>query len=142
MDQKTRQEARETQPAQRERQPARGAFARAAPDAARAAAILRLGGPLTGLRPADAIALGSRVGNSSLGALLRGAPRVSQEPFVYEPAPEPLEPFPIRARPPAMCGGPGPFAGLAGLAPFPAAALGGGGGPAGWMGGAYGLPPS
>lgn len=69
-------------PAEQETQPSLPAHRqqdsqRQAQCAARAAAVLRLGGTAAMLRPADALALGAQVGNSALGALVQGGPKLT-----------------------------------------------------------------
>lgn len=106
-------------PAQRQ-----GDSQRQAQCAARAAAVLRLGGTAAMLRPADALALGAQVGNSALGALVQGGPKLTVAPFAYEQSPQLPEAYPIAAKAPALYKGavaPGPLD----MESYPAAALGG-----------------
>ncbi|PWM00633.1 MAG: hypothetical protein DBY06_06030 [Clostridiales bacterium] len=107
--------------------------------AARAAAVLRLGGTAAMLRPADALALGAQVGNSALGALVQGGPKLTVAPFAYEQSPQLPEAYPIAAKAPALYKGtvaPGPLD----MESYPAAALGGdwAAGWGDWTGGADG----
>ena len=95
--------------------------------ALRAAAAVRTGG-LTLARPADVQALGTLVGNCALGDLLAAAkPPIAVQPFSYRQPSRALEPAPVRTAPPALCEPAACPMQDAGLEPYPAAALVGGG---------------
>lgn len=141
MEKQAQQTARAEQPEARFSLPAQrqGDSQRQAQCAARAAAVLRLGGTAAMLRPADALALGAQVGNSALGALVQGGPKLTVEPFAYEQTPQLPEAYPIAAKAPALYKGalaPGPLD----MESYPAAALGGdwAAGLGDWIGGADG----
>ena len=68
--------------------------------------------------------VGAQVGNSALGALVQGGPKLTVEPFAYEQSPQLPEAYPIAAKAPALYKGtvaPGPLD----MESYPAAALGG-----------------
>lgn len=111
--------------------------------AARAAAVVRGGWSLAGLRQEDVIALGARIGNSALGALLGNEDGVTVTPFTYTPLQEKLEPFPIERISLALGLG-SALPAEVDTVPFPAGLLGSGQGVSltGWSGGGYDEPAS
>lgn len=141
MEKQAQQTARSEQPETRSSLPAQRQedSQRQAQCAARAAAVLRLGGRGAMLRPADALALGAQVGNSALGALVQGPPRRTVEPFRYQQSPQLPEAYPIAAKAPALFRG-ALAPGTLDMESYPAAALGGdwAAGLGDWTGGADG----
>ena len=72
-------------------------------DAWRAALLLAAGKTLQGVRAQDAQALGARIGNSAMNALLAGQQAVELSPFFY-PLPQPLpQPFAVHPGVPPLC---------------------------------------
>lgn len=134
------QEARQAQTVQEHEQGRSGSFHEQAKGASRAAAILRVGGSVTQMRPQDALSLGKLIGNSAMMELVKGeTPAQTFEPFAYAPLGEQMQPFAIRAEEPALLPQTGDFTLDPSLAEYPAAALASQGQSAiGWMGGAYG----
>lgn len=141
MEKQAQQTARAEQPEAQSSLPAQrqGDAQRQAQCAARAAAVLRLGGRAAMLRPADVLALGAQVGNSALGALVQEPPRLTVEPFAYQQSPQLPAAYPVVAEAPTLYKGtlaPGPLD----MESYPAAALGGdwAAGWGDWTGGADG----
>ncbi len=112
-------EAQSSLPAQRQQDAQRQAQC-----AARAAAVLRLGGRAAMLRPADVLALGAQVGNSALGALVQERAQVDGGTLCLQQSPQLPAAYPVAAEAPALYKGavaPGPLD----MESYPAAALGG-----------------
>lgn len=103
MERQAQQAVREDRGLEKERQPERAAAAQQqVQSAARAAAVLRMGGAAVRLRAEDVLNLEARIGNSALDALLAPKPGLCMDSFAWEAREAELPAYPLQAERPAL----------------------------------------
>lgn len=141
MERQAQQAVREDRGLEKERQPERAAATQQQiQSAARAAAVLRMGGAAVRLRAEDVLNLEARIGNSALDALLAPKPGLCMDSFAWEAREAELPAYPLQAERPALFQSAPEPGSLDGVEAYPASALGGDWamGLANWTGGADG----